>query len=109
MDTKFCFTIPQSKVIAEYMVKGQYADSLETKYEEEIVNYQYRSFKDWQIQERLQAKINNKEIMLQNNEKSIGILTKQLNDRDKKLKSAKWHKILLGVASVVSSAAIILK
>ena len=109
LDTNFCFTMPQSKVIAKYIVKGQFADSLEVKYEQEITDYKIRSFKSDGIQQRLESKIFNQDLIINNNEQSILILTEQLNDRDKRLKRAKWHKIILGVASLASSAAIIFK
>ena len=101
--------MPQSKVIAKYIVKGQFADSLEVKYEQEITDYKIRSFKNDGIQQRLESKIFNQDLIINNNEQSILILTEQLNDRDKRLKRAKWHKIILGVASLASSAAIIFK
>lgn len=109
LDTNFCFTMPQSKLIAQYMIKGQFADSLELKYDREISSYQLQSFKSDKIQESLEQKIFNQDLIIQNNEQSIEILTEQLNNRDKRLKRAKWHKILLGAASIASSVAIILK
>lgn len=109
LDTNFCFTMPQSKLIAQYMIKGQFADSLELKFEQEIRSYQFKENKSEAIQIRLQQKIDNQSIIIGNKEQSIEMLTEQLNDRDKRLKRAKWQKILLGAASLASSVAIILK
>jgi len=109
LDTNFCFTIPQSKFIAENLIKAQFADSLEIKFEQEIADYQFKSFQDLQIQERLNKMILNQDTIIQNNEESIIILTNQIKFKDKQLKRAKWHKILLSITTVALSTAIILK
>lgn len=109
LDTNFCFTILQSKFIAQNLIKAQFADSLEIKFEQEIADYQFKSFQDLQIQERLNKIILNQDTIIQNNEESIIILTNQIKFKDKRLKRAKWHKVFLGVATIVLSTAIILK
>ena len=109
LDTNFCFTIPQSKFIAERLVKAQFADSIELKYEQELADYKLRSFKDDLIQDRLTETILKQELVIKNNEESILILTDRVKHKDKQLKRAKWHKILLGAAAAVSITAIILK
>ncbi len=91
------------------MVKGQYSDSLEQIFNEEIQDYKIRSEVSQAVNNRFQKKIENQSIIILNNEKSISILNDQVKDKEKRLKRAKWHKIILGAASVASSVAIILK
>lgn len=90
-------------------MKGQFADSLESKYDKEIKDYQVRFSKSEQIQENLELKNYNQSVVISNKDQSIEILTEQLNDRDKRLRNGKWQKILLGAATIVTSVAIILK
>jgi len=108
-DTNFCFTIPQSKVIAEYIVKGQFSDTLECQYEKQIQLLEERVDNDFQIKEKLKQKVFNLDTIIDNNDQSILILTDQVNRRDKKLKRSKWQKIALGTALILTSTAIILK
>ena len=91
------------------MVKGLYFDSLEQKFNDEIQDYKLRSEISQAINNRFQKKIENQSIIILNNERSISILNEQIKDKEKRLKRAKWHKIILGAASVASSVAIILK
>ena len=109
MDTNFCFTIPQSRLIAEYIIKGQFADTLENQYNKEVKLLEVKAVNDSQIQEKLQLKILNLDSVIGNNEESILILTEQLSQQDKKLKKVKWHKIALGTAWLVTCVAFILK
>jgi len=108
-DTNFCFTIPQSKVIAEYIVKGKFSDTLECQYEKQIQLLEERVDNDFKINEKLKQKVFNLDTIIDNNDQSILILTDQVNRRDKKLKRAKWQKIALGTALILTSTAIILK
>lgn len=108
-DTNFCFTIPQSKVLATYLIKGEYADSLEVIYDQQKSLFQQQQEVQDSIRWQLESKIKNLDLIINHKEQSILILNDEIKFRDKKLKRAKWHKILLGAASIVSSAAIILK
>ena len=109
LDTNFCFTIPQSKIIAEYIIKGQFADTLENQYNKEVTLLEAKIENGFQIQEKLQNTILNLDTINGNNEASILILKEQINYKDKKLKRAKWQKIALGSAWVLTAFAIILK
>ena len=109
MDTNFCFTIPQSKVIAEYIIKGQFADTLEDQHKKEVKLLEVKAVNDYRIQKTLHLKILNLDTVIGNNEQNILILTEQLSQRDKKLKRVRWQKIALGAAWVVTCVAFILK
>lgn len=108
-DTNFCFTIHQSKTIATYLIKGQFADSLELSFEAEtaILKAQIESkdsiyyYQYLQLQNLNQMVLNQKEIVVE--------LKEQIKIQDKKLKKAKWQKILLGAASLLTSSFILIK
>jgi hypothetical protein len=109
LDTSFCFTMPQGKQIARYLIKGQFADSLEIAHQKEVKAFKELHLVQDGIESRLISKVENLESIVKNNEQSIEFLNASIAYRDKKIKRAKWHKILLGAASVASSVAIILK
>ncbi len=108
-DTNFCFTIPQSKVIATHLIKAQFADSLELSVKQQKSLFREQLKNGDEIQLALNQKIENlDQIILYKNE-SIELLRADIKEKDKKIRRAKWQKILLTTVSVLSSAAIILK
>ena len=109
LDTNFCFTIPQSKIIAEYIIKGQFADTLESQYNKEVKLHEAKAENDLLIQAKLQQTILHLDTIVGNNEASMLILKNQIELKDKRLKRAKWQKIALGTAWVLTAFAIILK
>jgi len=108
-DTNFCFTIPQTKTIATYLIKGQFADSLEVSFDKEVKLFQKKLETELAIKLDLRQKIENLDQIVLYKDESIGLLQQEIKEKDRKIKRAKLHKILLGAASVISSAAIILK
>lgn len=91
------------------MIKGQFADTLESRYNKEVKLYEVKSENNLLIQAKLQQTILNLDSIVDNNEAIILILKDQINVKDQKLKRAKWQKIALGTAWVLTSLAIILK
>ena len=101
--------MPQSKAIARYLIKGQFADSLEIAHQKEVKAFNALFLVQNKTESSLRVKVKNLESIVKNNEMSMEYLNASIAYRDKKIKRAKWHKILLGAASVASSVAIILK
>lgn len=108
-DTNFCFTIPQSKVIAKYLVKGQFADSLEKNYEGLVL----LNSKQQQVQDSLQlsfeTKINKLNEVVYIKDRQIDLLDATLKDRERRIKRAKWQKGALGTISTILTGILIFK
>lgn len=108
-DTNFCFTIPQSKVIATYLIKGQFADSLEVSFDKEVSLFRKKLETEEAIKRGLNQKIINLDEIVAFKEESIGLLQLEIKEKEKKIKRAKWQKIALGVLSTAASVAVIIK
>lgn len=108
-DTNFCFTIPQSKVIATHLIKADFADSLEISFEKQKSLFHMQLEKEQEIKFKLNEMIENLHQVILYKDESIDLLQADIKAKEKKIKRAKWHKILLGAASVISSAAVFIK
>ncbi len=108
-DTLFCFTIGQSKTIARHLTNSAYCDSLEIEY---VTNIELlkgiNSTKDITISQ-LQHKINNLNLIADNNLQSIESLRGLVEIKDKKLRHSGTHKKLLTLALVIAGTVAIIK
>ncbi len=96
-DTLFCFTLPQSKVIAKRIQGSVYCDSLIWEQDSLVTLLGQQNMVKDSINASLSTMILNLEQINQNQGTSIELLETTIQAKDKKLKKGKVHKILLGV------------
>lgn len=108
-DTLFCFTIPQSKVIAKHLENSRYCDSVltQTENEVELLN-QLQTVKDSSLL-IMKMKTENQQTMMINQNAVIGDLNLKLEQTEKKLKSERWQKRLFAAGFFVMTVLTILK
>lgn len=108
-DTLFCFTIPQSKVIAKHLENSRYCDSvlIQTESQVELLN-QLQAVNDSSLL-IMKMKTENQQIMLVNNQNVIGDLNLKLEQTEKKFKSERWQKRLFAAGFFVMTILTILK
>ena len=108
-DTLFCFTIPQSKVIAKHLESSRYSDSVlvQTENEVELLN-QLQAVKDSSLL-IIKMKIENQQTMLANQDGVIGDMNLKLEQTEKKLKGERWQKRLFAAGFFVMTVLTILK
>lgn len=96
-DTIFCFTIPQSKEIAKRIEANKWYDSVIVE-QEIVVDLLNQSIvvKD-SLAFQLKGKLNNLEVINQNQETNLDYLNESLKVKDEKLKKSKVHKVLLSI------------
>lgn len=107
-DTLFCFTIPQSKVIAKHLENSRYCDSvlIQTERQVELLN-QLQAVNDSSIL-IMKMKMENQQTMLTNNQTVIGDLNVKLEQSEKKFKNERWQKrlfaagfFLMGIVAII--------
>ena len=107
-DTLFCFTIPQSKVIAKHLENSRYCDSTlaQTENQVELLN-QLQVVNDSSMLV-MKMKTENQQTMLDNQDAVIGGLNLKLEQSEKKFKSERWQKrlfaagfFLMGIVAIV--------
>ena len=108
-DTLFCFTIPQSKVIAKHLESSRYCDSVlvQTDNEVELLN-QLQAVKDSSLL-IMKMKTENQQTMLANQDGVIGDMNLKLEQTEKKLKGERWQKRLFAAGFFVMTVLTILK
>lgn len=108
-DTLFCFTVPQSKVIAKHLQNSIYCDSVltQTENEVELLN-QIQVVNDSSIL-ILKMKTENQQSIISNKEGEIGNLNIKLEQTEKKFKSERWQKRLFAAGTFLFAALAILK
>lgn len=108
-DTLFCFTMPQSKVIAKHMENSRYCDSVltQTENEVELLN-ELQMVKDSSLL-IMKMKTENQQTMIQNQEAVIGDLNLKLEQTEKKFKGERWQKRLFAAGFFVMTVLTILK
>jgi hypothetical protein len=108
-DTLFCFTIPQSKVIAKQLENSTYCDSVLTKTENEIeLLNQLQVAKDSSILV-LKMKMDNQQFIIGNQHGVIGNLNMDLKQSEKKYRNERWQKRLFAAGTFIFAALAILK
>lgn len=108
-DTLFCFTLPQSKIIAKHMENARYCDSIlkKTECEVEFLN-QLQSIKDSSIS-TLTMKAGNRQSLIANQEKQITNLNTELIKTQKDVRRARWQKRLFAAGIIVLTTLTVLK
>jgi hypothetical protein len=108
-DTLFCFTIPQSKVIAKHLENSRYCDSvlIQTESQVELLN-QLQAVNDSSLLV-MKMKTENQQTMLANNQNVIADLNLKLEQGEKKFKNERWQKRLFAAGFFVMTILTILK
>lgn len=108
-DTLFCFTIPQSKVIAKHLENSKYCDSVltQTENEVELLN-QLQAVNDSSILV-LTMKTGNQQHIINNQEGVIQNLNTDLKQSEKKYRNERWQKRLFAAGTFIFAALAILK
>ena len=96
-DTLFCFTIAQSKEIAEHIERGFYQDSIASRLELENTRLYLIFNKQDSVISMLELKANNLESITRNQTVNIELLNSTIQIQKKKLKRSKLHKTLLSI------------
>ena len=108
-DTLFCFTIPQSKVIAKHLENGRYCDSVLTKTENEIdLLNQLQTVNDSSML-ILKMKTENQQSIISNQDAVIGNLNNDLKQADRKFRRERWQKRLFVAGTFVFATLTIFK
>ncbi len=108
-DTLFCFTIQQSKVIAEHLENSTYCDSvlIQTENEVELLN-QLQIVNDSSIMV-LKMKTENQQYIIGNQDGIIQNLNTNLKRSEKKYRNERWQKRLFAAGTFLFAALAILK
>lgn len=108
-DTLFCFTIPQSKVIAKHLENSTYCDSVlvKTENEVELLN-QLQMINDSSLLV-LKMKTDNQQYIISNQKGVIGNLNMDLKQSEKKYRNERWQKRLFAAGTFIFAALAILK
>ncbi len=108
-DTLFCFTIPQSKVIAKHLENSTYCDSVLTQTENEVdLLNQLQVVKDSSILV-LKMKTENQQYIIGNQDGIIRNLNTDLKRSEKKYRNERWQKRLFAAGTFLFAALAILK
>lgn len=108
-DTLFCFTIPQSKVIAKHLENSTYCDSVLTKTENEVELLNQLQMANDSSQMVLKMKTDNQQYIISNQEGVIGNLNVDLKQSEKKYRNERWQKRLFAAGTFLFAALAILK
>lgn len=108
-DTLFCFTIPQSKVIAKHLENSTYCDSvlIQTENEVNLLN-QLQAVNDSSIMV-LKMKTENQQSIIGNQDGIIQNLNTDLKRSEKKYRNERWQKRLFAAGTFIFAALAILK
>ena len=107
-DTLFCFTIPQSKVIAKHLENSTYCDSVltQTENEVELLN-QLQTVNDSSILV-LRMKTENQQFIISNQEGVIANLNEDIKRSEKKYRNERWQKRLFAAGTFLFAVLAIL-
>jgi hypothetical protein len=108
-DTCFCFTIPQSKIIAKELQKGLYNDSILTQTECELGALKEQKATDDKATIVLQQKVKNQSQMLTNQENAVAAVTSDLQSSRKNERNQRWQKRFFVLTTFLSVGFTILK
>lgn len=108
-DTHFCFTIPQSKVIARHLENSTYCDSVltQTENEVELLN-QLQAVNDSSLLV-FKMKTENQQYIITNKDGIIQNLNVDLKRSEKKYRNERWQKRLFAAGTFLFAALAILK
>lgn len=108
-DTLFCFTIPQSKVIARHLENSIYCDSVltQTENEVELLN-QLQAVNDSSLLV-FKMKTENQQYIITNKDGIIQNLNVDLKRSEKKYRNERWQKRLFAAGTFLFAALAILK
>lgn len=108
-DTLFCFTIPQSKVIAKHLENSTYCDSVLTQTENEVdLLNQLQAVNDSSIL-ILKMKTDNQQSIITNQDAVIGNLNNDLKQSEKKFRREQWQKRLFAAGTFMFAVLTIIK
>lgn len=108
-DTLFCFTIPQSKVIAKHLENSTYCDSVLIQTENEVNQLnQLQAVNDSSIMV-LKMKTENQQYIIGNQDGIIQNLNTDLKRSEKKYRNERWQKRLFAAGTFLFAALAILK
>lgn len=108
-ETRFCFTIEQSRFIAARLIKSAYQDSLILRLESKNQKWQYMVVKKDSAISVLKEK---NSLLLQvnkSNDRQLEALSKSLRSTNKKIKQNKFQKLLFGSGLLVITGILIAK
>jgi hypothetical protein len=108
-DTCFCFTIPQSKIIAKDLQKGVYNDSILAQTECELEALKEQKLVSDTTTVALQTKIKNQTKMMLNQESALQTSTNDLQLLTKRERNQRWGKRIFAVTTFIFLGFTILK
>jgi hypothetical protein len=108
-DTCFCFTIPQSKIIAKDLQKGAYNDSILTQTEFELEALKQQKLITDTAASILQNKIKNQSQIITNQESGLQMVTGDLLASKKRERNQLWQKRLFAVTTFICLGFAIIK
>lgn len=108
-DTCFCFTIPQSKIIAKDLQKGLYSDSILAQTEYELETLKEQKLVNDTATNILQIKIKNQGQMISNKETALQMVTGDLLVSKKHERSQLWQKRLFAFTTFIALSFAIIK
>jgi hypothetical protein len=108
-DTCFCFTIPQSKIIARDLQKGVYNDSILAQTECELEALREQKLANDSAKSILQNKIKNQTQIITNQETALQMVTGDLLVSKKHERNQLWQKRLFAVTAFVCLGFAIIK
>lgn len=106
-DTVFCFTISQSKVIAQRIEANEWCDSITIAQDELIMLFDQTIEVNDSVVGSLEQKMRHMEQISHNQEMSMVLLNKTINVQERKLKRSKTHKLLMGVGLGIMTVLVI--
>ena len=105
----YCFTMEQSKEIAGLLEFGKYNDSLVTALSHQVGKFQQLLAQKEQIIAFQSEQLDNYAHIIQHNDQSIGLLEKEIRQRNKKLRRGQWYKVLLSISLMALGVVVIIK
>ena len=99
----------QSKEIAGLLEFGKYNDSLVTALSHQVGKFQELLAQKEQIIAFQSEQLDNYASVVQHNDQNIGLLEKEIRQRDKKLRRGQWHKVLLSISLIALGVVVIIK
>lgn len=106
-DTFFCFSISQSKEIARRIEAHIWCDSILDTHKELLLLFDQSMEVQDSLTDSLKQKISNMELITQNQQINLDLLTGKIQQQKRKLKRGKTHKILLGIGLGIMTVMVI--
>jgi len=108
-DTLFCFTIPQSKILAKYLESNKYCDSVLMQSENEIEFLNHLQAVNDSSLLMFKMKTENQTTIISNQDIVIENLNNNLKITEKKLRNQRWQKRLFIAGTLTFAVLTILK